>query len=747
MKKSKFKGAFGMHDNQRTTKHQRAKHRASLSFRMNVLFFIIFLLFSALIFRLGYMQIVKGEKYVREVQRTEDVKVNTSVPRGRILDRYGRILVDNKPENAITYTKFPNTKQAEMIEIAEKLAKLIEMPTKKVTLRDKQDFWIIRNREAATAKVSKDEIQAIKDANPKIETKELNSKVDALIRERITDEELATIDGYELEVAAIFREMNAGYNLSPQIIKAEEVSDEEFARVSERLADLPGVNTTTDWKRVRLAPMAILGRTTVPSKGLPKSKLDYFLAREYSRNDRVGESYFEAQYEELLQGQKAVIKNVTNKAGQVIETVTTFEGEPGKDLVTTIDYDLQRKTEEIVERYLLEHKKLGASYTADRAFLVMMDPNTGELLSVVGKKLERDPETGQSYLIDFSYGTFTTHYEVGSSVKAATLLTGYRNKAISVGQYLVDEPISLAYTPTKSSIFNRGGRMTIDDLYALERSSNVYMFKVVFALAGKTYYSGMGFGKNYDVLQKLRNGYAQVGLGVMTGVDLPGESSGVQGEMTDGGLLLNFSIGQLDTYSPMQLAQYISTIANGGKRLQPRMLKEVRNPSEDGKTLGTLVQDVKPRVLNYLENTENELKHVQEGLRRVYTGPYGTSRKAFETAEYTGAGKTGTAQTRLTDRERGIVGVDTVNLTHVGYAPFENPQIAYAVVIPWATTDFNTSYPIANNIAREAVDAYFELQKKYSESAFANPSTAQEMIPISTEDQLNEEDEEQVVRD
>ena len=734
-----------MTNSPRNTKQQRAKHRASLTFRMNVLFFLIFLIFSALIFRLGYMQIVKGEDYVSELQRKEEVRINTSVPRGRILDRYGRILVDNVPENAITYTKLPSTKRAEMVEIAEQLAELIDMPTKRVTQRDKLDFWILRNEKEALAKVTQDEINKMRDDNPEIEEKDLNAKVDQLIRDRITDEELATLEGREMEVLAIYREMQTGYNLSPQIIKSENVTNDEFARVSERLSDLPGVNTTTDWKRVRIAPIAVLGRTTVPSKGLPKAKLNFYLAREYSRNDRVGESYFEAQYEELLQGQKSVVKKITNKAGQVVETVTTFEGEPGKDLVTTLDYELQQRTDEIVERYLLELKQSGSSYTADRAFLVMMDPNTGEILSLVGKKIETDKETGEPYIIDFSYGAFTTHYEVGSAVKAATLLTGYRHNAITPGQLIVDEPIKLGGTQVKSSIFNRGGRMTIDDLYALERSSNVYMFKTVMAMSGLSYYANMGYPRDFEVLQKLRNGYAQFGLGVLTEVDLPGEAKGVQGELDTGGLLLNYAIGQFDTYSTMQLAQYISTIANGGKRLQPHMLKEVRNPSEDGQTLGTLVQDVQPRILNYIDNTEEQLKHVQEGLRRVYSGTYGSARGAFANAPFTGAGKTGTAQTKLTDRDRGIVGVDTLNLTHVGYAPFENPQIAYAVVIPWATTNFDISLPTANRIARESVDAYFELQKKYTDTGVSTPATGQAILPTPTEDQLNEDEEEKVV--
>ena len=152
-------------------RNMKKSQRASLTFRMNVLFFSIFLMFSILVFRLGYLQIVKGEDYVRELQRKEEVKVNTSVPRGRIYDRYGRILVDNQPENAITYTKLPTTKTAEMIEVAEDLAQLIEMPTNRVTYRDKQDFWILKNNDAAKAKVTDEEMREYRLANEDIEEK------------------------------------------------------------------------------------------------------------------------------------------------------------------------------------------------------------------------------------------------------------------------------------------------------------------------------------------------------------------------------------------------------------------------------------------------------------------------------------------------------------------------------------------------------------------------------------------------
>ncbi|MGE8005495.1 peptidoglycan D,D-transpeptidase FtsI family protein [Lysinibacillus sp. NPDC093216] len=721
----------------------KAKHHSNLTFRMNVLFFAIFLVFSMLIFRLGYMQIVKGEDYVRDLERKEEVAVNTSVPRGRMYDRYGRILVDNQPENAITYTKMSTTTTKEMLDIAEKLAQLIEQPTNRVTLRDKQDFWIIKNHDAAYAKVTDKEKKKIR-AQEDVTESQINAQIDKLVRERITNEELLQLTEKDLEVLAIYREMVSGYNLSPQIIKSENVSADEFARVSERLTQLPGVNTTTDWKRLKLSSLAILGRTTVPAKGIPKEKLNYYLARDYSRNDRVGESYIEAQYEDLLQGQKSVVKNITNKKGQVVDTITTYEGEPGKDLKLTLDSELQLETEKIVERELLKLKSQGGSRLLDRAFLVMMDPNTGDILSMVGKKIEKNPETGKNEVVDYSYGTFTTAYEAGSAVKGATLLTGYKLGAIKPSTVLGDEPIHLLNTPVKKSIFNHGGYISMDGLRALEQSSNVYMFKTALLINGTPYSYGMPLRLKDDTFPKMRNSYAQFGLGVNTGIDLPNEFSGVQGPTgpTYGGKALDLAIGQYDTYTPLQLAQYISTIANGGYRIQPHVVKEVREPSKDGQSLGQLVTEIGPTILNQIDNSSDEINYVKQGLRRVYTGANGTAKRQFANAPYTAAGKTGTAQVVYYGPLKEYYGTDTLTVTHVGFAPYENPEIAYAVVIPWATT--NTGEHLINNnvIAREAVDKYFELKAKYQAEKVTESNVKQPILPAITNDKIGEDEQE-----
>src|SRR5690606_10201746 len=188
--------------NKRRVSQAKSKLKSHTVFRMNVLFFSIFLLFSLLILRLGYLQIVKGEDYARALARTEEVPVNTSVPRGRIFDSEGRVLVDNDPVSAITYTAMQTTKRKDMLETARELAKLIEKDDKRVTERDKQDFYIMLNNEAATEKVTDEERKAIQDEE--IPEKEKQRKLDNLIREKITEEELASLTPEDIETLAIF---------------------------------------------------------------------------------------------------------------------------------------------------------------------------------------------------------------------------------------------------------------------------------------------------------------------------------------------------------------------------------------------------------------------------------------------------------------------------------------------------------------------------------------------------------------
>ena len=627
---------------ERKADQAKIRQRKHIAFRMNFLFFSIFVLFSLLIFRLGYLQIVKGEDYSRALEKTEEIPVNTSVPRGKIFDRMGRVLVDNDPKNAITYTKMTSTSSADMLKVAEQLAVLIEQETKRVTIGDKRDFWILKNSEAASKKVSKKEQEAL-EKDSTLSRTELQREINRLTRERITDEEIDSFTDEELEVLAIYREMMSGYAYSPQIVKSGNVTDEEFAIVSERLGELPGVDTTTDWERVRKSDNTILGTTTSPIEGIPKSRENYFLARDYSRNDRVGKSYIEQYYEELLKGQKTIVKNIKDRSGRVVETKTIREGEPGKDLILTIDSELQQTLENIVSDKLLELKRRPNAGELDRAFLVMMNPNNGEVLSLVGKQVVTNPETGKLEIWDYAFGTFTALHEAGSTVKMATLLTGYQENVVRIGETKIDEPTRIGGI-TKRSLFNQNSRVPVNDIEAIGRSSNVYMFRIALALANSNNSSEDSARTREKAFDTFRQSFASFGLGTKTGIDLPGESGGLIGDSNSIGILMDLSIGQFDTYTTLQLAQYVSTIANGGYRIAPKVLKEMREPSEDGEILGPLIQETEVNILNRIQNTDAEIAQVKRGMHYVYYGARGTAPNIFAGKDYDGAGKTGTAE-------------------------------------------------------------------------------------------------------
>ncbi|MEW9500431.1 penicillin-binding protein 2 [Jeotgalibacillus marinus] len=699
-----------MNKNAVRSKKEKKSKKNHVSSRMNVLFFAIFLLFSSLILRLGFVQIVDGETHAREVERTEEVVVNTSIPRGKIFDRNGNIVVDNEPVNAIIYTRTQQDTPEDMVDLAEKLADLITMDTEKLRDRDKQDFWRLLNEDLAQEKITDEEKEDLKG---ELEEEEYDDEIRDRIRERITEEELNTLD---LETLAIYSEMQKGSNLSPQMIKNENVTDEEIAKVDERLDSLPGVNTMVDWKRdYRYEGVfkSALGKVG----SIPEEQIDAYLSKGYSRDDRVGTSFLELQYEPILQGQKSKDKTITDKAGNVIDQETIAEGERGNDLVLSIDMELQAEVEEIVEGYLWDLKTgsgSGSRPLLDRAFVVMMDPKTGEVLSMVGKQYVNE-ENGPE-ILDYTIGAFTDAYEAGSSVKGATVLSGYQDEIIKVGGSLYDEPIKIAETPEKSSWFYPGESPKMyTDLKALEKSSNGFMFKIAIDMAGATYEREKPIDIPTSAFNKMRNYFGQFGLGVETQIDLPRESIGVQTNDVDRlipGKLLDLSIGQFDTYTTMQLAQYVSTIANGGYRIAPTIVKEIREPSKDKDTLGPLLQDMKPEVLNKVDNTKEEIDHVKQGFYDVFHGSDGTGSRNFRDKDYVAAGKTGTAEAVIV--KDGNV-YEVINSSAVGYAPASQPEVAFSVLVPAAYMDEASQSgrdDAGQNIGELVVDKYFELREK-----------------------------------
>ncbi|PEE41001.1 peptidoglycan D,D-transpeptidase FtsI family protein [Bacillus pseudomycoides] len=689
------------------------KQKTSISIRLNILFFCVFILFSAIIFQLGKVQIVDGETYKNQVEKNENATTSIPVPRGKIYDREGKPVVDNRALRTITYTRLKDVSSEDILKTAEDIANILEISEEeinKLTEVDKKDFWMQLNKKRAKEKITKQEEEKFREKG--IEGKELDKRIEELRRKRITEEELAELTPQDLQVLVIKNKMSSGYQMTPQIIK-KDVTEQEYTRISENLAKFPGIDATVDWERNYVNGdlfRSVLGNITSAEEGLPKEHLDSYLVRGYNRNDRVGKSYIEQRYEDVLHGTKKEVRNNIDKAGNVIQTDTVSKGKSGNNLTLTIDMELQKKVEESIEKNLKAFKS--SEPLLDRAFVVMMDPKTGQLLSMAGKRLiEKD---GKAEVEDFALGNMVTSYELGSAVKGATLLTGYQTEAIQPGTQFYDTPMKFKGTRVKKS-WNVSGFGNINDLRALQVSSNVYMFHTALQIAGVNYVPNSSLDIKQAAFDTMRYYFKQFGLGVPTGINLPNEITGqTRQKDSQPGFLLDFSIGQYDTYTPLQLAQYISTIANDGYRMQPQIVQEIREQTTKKEEIGQVVQSIEPVVLNRVDVKSEYIDRVKEGFRWVFQEGDGTGVKYFQKAPYKPAGKTGTAQTvyggdsKIGRNEKGER-IECYNLTLVGYAPYDNPEIAFSVVVPWVHNDKSG---INSLIGKDILDIYFDLKKQ-----------------------------------
>ena len=680
------------------TKRKFKKKKSHIPFRLNLLFLIVFFSFIALVARLAFIQLIKGEDFVALVRRTETTTAKKSVPRGSIYDSQGRVLVGNKPKLAINYTRPADAKISTMVEIAKKLTTLISVDVSDLKERDLKDYWVATNPDKLDSLLTADEKKKI--AKENLST----SQTYEMQLEHIPADEINYSDA-EKQVIAIFTKMNSAYALSTVTLKNEGVTEQEVAKISERLGELRGIDIDSDWDREY--PMGdmlktILGTVSSEKTGLPADRVKSLLAQGYSLNDRVGTSYLEEQYETVLSGTKTVMKSQTNTKGEVVNSNETYPGKAGSNLILTIDTEFQKKLEDIATNTVKEI----TNETADRVYIVVMNPKNGDILGITGKKIKYNENFEAVGIEDDALGAINNSFGMGSAVKPATVLSGYMDGAITLeNNTILDEPIEFEASAPKSSWFNRNGQIELTDIQALERSSNVYMIKLAMRMGGQSeYVKGGRLNINLSLFDKLREYYAQFGLGVRTGIDLPNEGKGINGGTADAFSALDFAFGQFDLYTPLQLAQYISTIANNGIRVAPRLVKEIHETSKSG-GIGDLETTLPIKVMNSLQVSQEVLNHVKEGLYLVTHGENGTSIAPFKDFSPVVVGKSGTTEAFYGGPVPKYQQVAVDNATFISYAPKDNPEIAVAVVAPYykggAPLDFGAK------IAKKVYEVYF----------------------------------------
>ena len=588
-----------------------------------------------------------------------------TAPRGRILDRNGKILVDNIGVRSLVFNKL-SISTKETMNVASKLNDIISLDMSS-NKKQKRYCYYINNEEEVNKRVS-DEIKT------KYKERRINKKeYDDYKYSLITDEEIKNINE---NVCALFYQMNNGYSYEDKIIK-KNLTDDEYEMIN--TSNLKGIRTDITWERYYPygnTLREVFGTVSSYKQGIPKEFKNKYLKIGYNLSDRVGTSNLEYIYDEYLKGEKAKYEINDNHLKLIKKEET------GKDIVLNIDIDLQKYTETVLEKEIKLAKKHQNSKYFDTSFVIISNPNDGSILTMAGRKLTNNGE-----FIDYSYENIFNSYVAGSIVKGATISVGYKYDLIPQKKIL-DGCVKLRTTKDKCSCKSLG---YMDAKEALRMSSNYYQYLLAIKLTGKNYSRGMNIGATKEHFEIYRNVLKDYGLGTLSKIDLTNEGTGYKGTSITDDQLLNMAIGQYDTYTPISLTSYINTIATS-KRNKLSLLNMVLNKD------GTVYYKNKSEVLSTAPINETDLNEIREGFRLVnYSGTgYG-----YVSNKVKSAGKTGTSESFIDTNNDGIVDLKTVSTTYGTYFPYDNPKISIVIISPnikYSNKNSEYKYPINRNV-------------------------------------------------
>lgn len=284
-------------------------------------------------------------------------------------------------------------------------------------------------------------------------------------------------------------------------------------------------------------------------------------------------------------------------------------------------------------------------------------------------------------------------------------MVGYKENAIKIGETMNDNCIKIYSFPKKCSWKKLG---VVDDIRALSLSSNIYQFKTALKVANFDYSYNKKINDVSVAFDKYRTFFKEIGLGSKSGIDLPVDGIGNVGTSNSPDLYLNYVIGQYDTYTTMQLSEYISTIANFGERVYPHLLLEVRN-NDNNDELGSIFFKYKPKS-KILNIDKKYIERVRTGFREVMQTGLG---KNFMGIIPNTSGKTGTSESFFDSDGNGVIDTPTVSNAFVGYYPSDNPKMSIAITFPnlvVVNSSDNRSY--ANKrITKRISEAFYEIYK------------------------------------
>ena len=467
-------------------------------------------------------------------------------------------------------------------------------------------------------------------------------------------------------VGVYYSMRQVGFSKTITFTLADDVSMDLIAYIKEHHEDYPGVEVQSEAVRQydTTAAAHVLGTVGVVDASEWKDTYQAFPG--YQMTSVVGKTGLEKSLESYLHGSSGSRTVETDLGGNAVAEQSTEAPHPGDNVVTTIDLDLQEAAERSLAENLAGNGRGGAA--------VALDPNTGEVLAMASyptysladyySTSAAEDRTSDSRHPEMNRATSGV-YPPGSTFKVLSAIAGLEEGVIDANTQITCTGV-FEYGGQKFTCNNHDTPMTLDVTSALKYSCNTFFYTVGQKLTGA----------------HLEKWSERFGLGVVTGIGI-GERSGhaagptYRAEMKkadpstrdwQGGDDVTAAIGQSDNgFTPLQLADYISAVVNGGTLYQPTLVRSIKSYD-----FSSVVKSETPSAKEKIELSDETRRLVMQGMSEV-TDEGGTAGSVFADYPIKVGGKTGTAETYEN-------GEAFDNGLFIAFAPFENPEIVICVV-------------------------------------------------------------------
>lgn len=670
--------------------------------RITVMSIITFIVIICYVFQLMQYQVTDGESYKTISSKSSLGKIDIIAPRGEILDRYGRILATNTIGYSIILERsyFPSSKDIkkqndELLELTNIIGQNGGQVEDSLPVSTGAPYQY-----TGSSSETQSLIKLINDNLPKgMKALTANASADTAMSML---KQIFKTQGYDESQQRTLCGIHYGmivkqFSYYNTYTLADGVSMDAITKIQERSANLPG--TVVQQVPIRNYPDGTVAPHVIGTTGpIFAEELSKYKDQGYSADDLIGKLGIEKSMEKYLHGTNGALQVETNNTGDVASTEVITQPKPGDNVVLTIDKSLQVNLQNQLPQIIAQIKEAAvtqhtAGANAKGAAAVVLNIKTGEVLAMA---------TYPSYDLNAykqNYKTLNSDktspllnrciqgtYAPGSTFKPLMAVSGLMNGVITKDTYW-DLPAAFQIGSGSGAWTGHDdegkSRPNTNVIKALEVSSNIFFFRL-----GTT----LGITK-IDATAKA------LGIGQKTGIELSENAGQVSSpeEKKARGLpwypadTAQTSIGQLDTLiSPMQLANYVSTLVKGGTRYQVHVVKQV-NSYDNTKVI---VNNSTPTVVSKLDIPSTVVDTVKQGMLAVTEGNEGTAKQVFGNFNMQIGGKTGTAQITKT----------SFNGVFICFAPYDDPEIAIATVVEYGHNGFQTA-----PAAKSAIQQYFGL--------------------------------------